>query len=67
VMGEGKNPGSDVLVKLGREAKISQSTIKAIMEQTKNALSNWPKHAATYGVSRSNIALIKSKIDAVDA
>jgi serine/threonine-protein kinase HipA len=67
VMGEGKNPGRDALIKLGLEAKISQSSIKAIMEKTRNAMSNWPKHAATYGVSRSNIALVKSKIEAIEA
>lgn len=67
VMGEGKNPVIDALIEHGRGAKISQSSMKEIIEQTKNALSNWSKLAATYGVSRSNIALVKSKIEAVDA
>ncbi len=61
VMGEGKNPGRDELVKLGLEAKLPETTIDAIMEQTGAALGKWPKLAKEYGVTRSSINLITSK------
>ena len=66
VMGEGCNPGQDHLRKLGQEAKLGNERIEDIITQTKDALSKWEELAAQYGVSSSNIALIKSKIQMND-
>jgi serine/threonine-protein kinase HipA len=62
VMGEGKNPCTAHLVKLGLSANISQTTIDVIIEQTKEVLRHWSKHAQNYGVSASNIKLIGGKL-----
>lgn len=62
VMGEGKKPSINHLVKLGLEAKISKNKIEEIIEQTKSALNQWEPLAKFYGVSKSNIKLVKSSI-----
>ena len=62
VMGEGKNPDKTDLIRLGLEAKLTQSTINEVIEQTQSALSNWAQLAENHGVSRSNIDLIGAKI-----
>ena len=62
VMGEGRNPGKADLVKLGLEAKLPQSTIDEIIEQTRTALSKWTQLAKKYGVSHANIKLIDAAI-----
>lgn len=61
VMGEGKNPTVEDLVKLGDEAKIPKAHMSEIIEQTKSALQQWKVLAKEYGVSASNIDLIGSK------
>ncbi|SFV86796.1 HIPA PROTEIN [hydrothermal vent metagenome] len=58
VMGEGKNPNTQHLIKLGLSANLKKNTINTIIEQTKNALSRWNEHAKNYGISVSNIKLI---------
>ncbi len=67
VMGEGKNPTTDNLIKLGLEAKLSRETIHNIMDQTKTALGKWKQLAKEYGVRRSNIMLIDRKISIREA
>lgn len=62
VMGEGKNPSTEHLKRLGQEAGLSSSQIVAITEQTKEALADWTLKAKEYGVSRSNINLIGKKL-----
>jgi serine/threonine-protein kinase HipA len=62
VMGEGKNPGTEHLIKLGLEAKLGQELINTIIDQTKNALSQWKNLAKNYGVSQANIESIDKKI-----
>ncbi|PCJ29503.1 MAG: phosphatidylinositol kinase [Rickettsiales bacterium] len=62
VVGEGKNPNIDHLIKLGLEAKLSQRNIDSIIEQTKTALAQWKNLAKQYGVSQLNINLITTKI-----
>ncbi|MBU8920830.1 MAG: type II toxin-antitoxin system HipA family toxin [Bacteroidales bacterium] len=62
VMGEGRDPGLDHLTKLGLEANLNQSSIEAIIEQTRSALAGWKMLAKQYGVSRSGIELIAGKI-----
>lgn len=63
VMGEGRNPSPKHLIKLGEFAKLSQGHIRAIIEQTKNALSSWKELAMAYNVSMDNISLIDKAIN----
>lgn len=62
VMGEGKNPSMEHLIKLGVEAQLPKAKVKEIIDQTKSALSGWGKLAKEYEVSKVNISLIKGKI-----
>lgn len=62
VMGEGKNPSTEHLKRLGQEAGLSSFQIVAIIEQTKEALAGWTLKAKEYGVSKINIDLIGKKI-----
>lgn len=61
VMGEGKKPAEEHLIKLGNEAKIPKTRITEIINQTKAALAQWESLAQQYGVSASNIKLIGSQ------
>jgi serine/threonine-protein kinase HipA len=63
VMGEGRNPSVEHLVKLGREAKLSKTRIAEIIDQTQTALASFKKLAKKYGVSANNILLIGDKIN----
>ena len=58
VMGEGLRPGIDHLRRLGIAAKIPLATITAILGQTQEALSHWPRLAKAYGVHKVTTALI---------
>ena len=62
VMGEGQTPGVDHMIQLGVEANLNMSKIHEIIESTKHALSQWETLAKNYGVSDTNIQLIKSRI-----
>ena len=62
VMGEGRTPSQSELVKLGLEAKLPKTVICSIIEQTRAALGRWPALAREYGVTRSNLDLISSRI-----
>ena len=62
VMGEGKNPTVDALIKLGLEAKLPKQKIHDIIDQTKTALGQWQHLAKKYDVSKANIKLIDKKI-----
>jgi len=62
VMGEGKNPSVDDLIKLGLDAKLPKETIHKIIDQTKSTLSKWPGLAGEHGVIASNIKLIDERI-----
>lgn len=66
VMGEGKNPGTEHMEKLGREAKIEEKRVSEIIEQTRAALSKWEKLAKEYGVSKTNIKLIGRNCQVVE-
>ena len=63
VMGEGRNPSIDHLVKLGQKAKIAKNRITEIIDQTQTALSNWEILAKEHGVSADNISLIGKHIN----
>ncbi len=62
VMGEGKSPSLEHLIKLGVDAKIDRTRIDRVIEQTCHALSQWETLAKEYGVSQGNIELINRKI-----
>ncbi len=62
VMGEGKNPRPEHLIKLGVDAKIERTKIDGIIKQTHHALNQWMVLAKEYGVSQRNIELINNKI-----
>jgi serine/threonine-protein kinase HipA len=62
VMGEGQAPSVDHLIQLGVEANLKMSKIYEIIERTKHTLSKWEALAKNYGVSDTNIQLIKSRI-----
>ena len=63
VVGEGRNPSVDHLVKLGQKAKIAKTRIVEIIDQTQTALANWEILAKEYGVSADNIRLIGKLIN----
>ena len=65
VMGEGKNPSLNHLIKLGLEEKLPRSTIDETIEQTRTALGRWRSLAAEHGVSKANIALIEKRINSI--
>jgi len=62
VMGEGKSPKTEHLIKLGIEAKIDKARIHEIVEQTRTSLAKWPELAKHHGVSDVNIRLIGDRI-----
>lgn len=63
VMGEGKNPTIAHLVKLGLEAKLSQTRVEEVIEQTKVSLGHWHSLAKEYGVSEGNIDFVSKSIN----
>ena len=62
VVGEGKNPTKEHLRELGKKANIKGQTIDCIIEQTQQAVQEWPTLAKKYGVSSSNIQMIHQSI-----
>lgn len=65
VMGEGRNPKTEHLLKLGKETKINNKRINSIIDQTKSSLGKWSKLAKTYGVSDANISFIQTRLDQI--
>lgn len=63
VVGEGKNPSVNHLVKLGQKAKLSKTRINEIIDQTQTALTTWEILAGEHGVSENNIRLISKHIN----
>ncbi len=62
VMGEGKNPGTDHLLRLAEVAGIRKNDGAEIIEITNSSLSRWPDLAGQHGVSDANIKLIGDAI-----
>lgn len=62
VVGEGDSPTANHLKELGKRASISKKKIETIINNTKQALSNWDKYAKEHKVNKDNIKLIGSKI-----
>jgi serine/threonine-protein kinase HipA len=63
VMGEGRNPNTNHLLKLADEAKIKKDRALEIIKTTKYSLSKWQTLAKQYGVSDMNIKLIQKKMN----
>jgi serine/threonine-protein kinase HipA len=63
VMGEGKKPRIEHLLKLAKETNIKKQKAQEIVEQIQSSLENWTTLAKNYGVSNTNIKLIQSKLD----
>ncbi len=61
VMGEGRNPGVEHLIKLGLEVKIAKPRIAQIIDQTRSALAVWPDLARQYGVGQDKMHLIAKR------
>tara|TARA_R110000850_G_scaffold64116_3_gene144250 strand:+ start:28324 stop:29559 length:1236 start_codon:yes stop_codon:yes gene_type:complete len=62
VLGEGKAPGTEHLLKLGRDADLAASRIQEIITQTRDALAQWSNLAKAHGVRPANIKLIEGRI-----
>ncbi|MDD4450798.1 MAG: HipA domain-containing protein, partial [Sphaerochaeta sp.] len=65
VMGEGRNPGVQQLMRLGLEAKLTKAYITEIIDQTRFALSSWSSLAKQYGVSQEMIELIAKRMQEI--
>ena len=49
VIGAGKNPSVEHLIKLGVEAELSKAKVREVIDQTKAALSGWSKWVKQQG------------------
>lgn len=58
VMGEGKNPGIEHLLKLAEVADLSKDEAQRIIDETVTALLQWKELAKSCGVSKANIKRI---------
>lgn len=62
VMGEGRAPSTDHLLKLAKEANIASRKAAEIIEATQSSLAKWSELATKYGVSDTSIKLIGSSL-----
>ena len=62
VVGEGRNPTREHLVRLGEEAKLDKKLMSEIIDRTLASLSAWPKLAAEHGVRKDVIQLVSGRI-----
>lgn len=62
VMGEGKNPSIEHLIKLGKEANLKRPDIDGIIDQANHALNQWKPLARAHTIRLANINLIIKKI-----
>lgn len=62
VMGEGRHPGVEDLLKLGLDAKLDEHHILEIIDRTRASLASWPELAKQYGVEKENLSLIAKQI-----
>jgi serine/threonine-protein kinase HipA len=58
VMGEGKTPGTEHLLRLAEGAGLRRKFSTEIIDITKSSLARWPDLARQHGVSDANITLI---------
>jgi len=62
VMGEGRNPSIEHLLKLAKETNIKRQKAEGILQEVLSCLENWTELSKRYGVSNANIKLIQSKL-----
>jgi len=62
VMGEGRNPSVEHLLKLAKETNIKKQKAEDILDEIQSSVDNWTELAKNYGVSNTNIKLIQSKL-----
>jgi serine/threonine-protein kinase HipA len=62
VMGEGRNPAANHLLKLGEAAKLNKRTVADAIDRTREALSRWPELAGEHEVSKATIDRIRKAI-----
>lgn len=62
VMGEGRNPRVEHLLKLAKESNIKKRKAEKILAEIKSSIENWTTLSKKYGVSSSNIKFIQSKL-----
>jgi len=62
VMGEGRRPSADHLVKLGKTAKLGMETITDSLERTRHALARWDEFAQQHGVAKATIGHIRKAL-----
>ena len=61
VMGEGRTPSKEHLLKLAIEARIEKDRATEIIDATRSSLAKWPNLAKQYGVDDTNIKLIEDR------
>ncbi|HMR83286.1 MAG TPA: type II toxin-antitoxin system HipA family toxin [Niabella sp.] len=62
VMGEGKNPTTKHLAKLGVDAKLPKGLVENIIGQTQYALSKFVSLAKEFGIDKENLHLINQNM-----
>ncbi|TKW61142.1 MAG: type II toxin-antitoxin system HipA family toxin [Blastochloris viridis] len=62
VMGEGRNPTVEHLLKLGETANFERAWMMEVITQTQAALAKWPQLASQYGISKDRISLVQSHL-----
>jgi serine/threonine-protein kinase HipA len=63
VMGEGRNPGSKDLMKLGEKFQVKD--IKEKIAMVRNIVSEWPKYAEIAQVTKESKSLIKNRLSQI--
>ncbi|MEQ8472670.1 MAG: type II toxin-antitoxin system HipA family toxin [Marinoscillum sp.] len=63
VMGEGRNPGSKDLLKLGDKFQIKKA--KMIIEEVQFPISNWKDYAQEAGVSNQSMTIIGKELEKI--
>ncbi|MEA1967452.1 MAG: type II toxin-antitoxin system HipA family toxin [Thermodesulfobacteriota bacterium] len=60
--GEGRKPGGQEIIALGKKAGISTKRISHCIEQSADAVRRWPYHAHAAGVTKGTTDYIQTKI-----
>ena len=62
VMGAGRNPNIDDLIRLGQAANIDRTDIDSVIDQTRHALNKWPDLAKEFGIRSRTIKQVSQAI-----
>lgn len=62
IMGEGKRPGKEQLLKLAEKVGIAKPLANSIIEEVKDAVQKWPIHAEEAGVTKASKKIITDVI-----